>query len=138
MRRKNTRRFDPRYFMDEKTDKPKPKVIKEAAEETDWTRVTDLGAKPSSHPDKEEIVQKCWHETKHLDLKSGKFATAFNACMEAALSPMAENHRLLEITESTPWAAVNLGIQEAMNALSEEPPNAGEAYDILYKLLISP
>tara|TARA_R110000824_G_scaffold80365_5_gene202151 strand:+ start:3579 stop:3947 length:369 start_codon:yes stop_codon:yes gene_type:complete len=27
MRQKNTRRFDPRYFMDEKTDKPK--VLKE-------------------------------------------------------------------------------------------------------------
>ena len=30
MRRKNTKRFDPRYFMDEKTEKPKSKVIKEA------------------------------------------------------------------------------------------------------------
>jgi len=30
MRRKNTKRFDPRYFMDEKTETPKSKVIKEA------------------------------------------------------------------------------------------------------------
>ena len=34
MKRKNTRRFDPRYFMDEKTEKPK--VIKEGL--TDSTR----------------------------------------------------------------------------------------------------
>ena len=61
----------------------------EALEEaTDWTRVKDLGAKPSSHPDKEEAVQKCWHETKRLD--QDEFVAAFNACMEAALSPMAE------------------------------------------------
>ncbi len=62
----------------------------EAVDETDWTRVKGLGANPSSHPDKQEIVQKCWHETKHLE--QGEFVTAFNACMKEALLPMAEGH----------------------------------------------
>tara|TARA_Y100001938_G_C8029178_1_gene399696 strand:- start:61 stop:519 length:459 start_codon:yes stop_codon:yes gene_type:complete len=140
MKRKNTRRFDPRYFMDEKTEKPK--VIKEAAEETDWTRVTGLGDDPSSHPDKQEIVQKCWHKTKHL--KKGEFVTAFNACMEEALLSMAEGlgdvgmydfssgkakrvtpTYIARSTDKHDW------VQEAANALSEEPPNVEEALEAL-------
>ena len=50
---------------------------------TDWTRVKGLGADPSSHPDKKEIVQKCWHKTKHLE--QGEFVEAFNACMEQGI-----------------------------------------------------
>jgi hypothetical protein len=99
MIRKNTKFIDPRYFMDEKTDKPK--VIKEensSLNEMPYQqgglsapphRTRDFAMEPHAargESDSAENVAagKCWHETKHVPEEG--FAAAFNECMQKVLS----------------------------------------------------
>jgi hypothetical protein len=105
MRRKNTRRFDPRYFMDEKTEKPK--AIKENIEDPAYA--SQFGSHlddPSEMPEEEyteelevdytkmsmddmdyamkDAIGPCWHDTKHRSEED--FIMAFNKCMREALA----------------------------------------------------
>jgi hypothetical protein len=103
MIRKNKKFIDPRYFMDEKTDKPE--IIKEEISsftpdtfETRQEKATanrrlrnrrDFAMEPhaargESDSAENAAASKCWHETKHVPEEG--FAAAFNKCMQKALS----------------------------------------------------
>jgi hypothetical protein len=101
MRRKNTKRFDPRYFMDEKTDKalePSEEQPMRAPVETwdegaqkcvELNETRDWAMEPHAErgtPDSAENVAagECWHETKHMPEE--EFAAVFNKCMQNKLS----------------------------------------------------
>jgi|2_EtaG_2_1085320.scaffolds.fasta_scaffold94264_2 hypothetical protein len=99
MRRKNTKFIDPRYFMDEKTEKPKvrtPATINEFFDKIDWSDPTPeeaaAAAKISSwattantdsallEPDVAAAKKDC--ETKYFKtLKGDAFLRAYEKCM---------------------------------------------------------
>ena len=155
MRRKNTRRFDPRYFMDEKTEKPK--VIKEALTDRNpadfHPDYLDTGVDPQD-------VQR-WNDTALPGLprwvpallsKLGLARPFYQSDEEyeaaltdmfgeemamaiAAEEPMAEGQALAEISGDTDWKQANQQIQSAKNALQMVPPDVERALLILEDLL---
>ena len=92
--RKNTRRFDPRYFMDEKTD-----IIKEEVDETEWVPAYELEPRAPSAASQEpqELIQRI--ESAYHDLQGAFEELPDEVAQEMGREIMSRLETLMDTTE---------------------------------------